>query len=399
MNGSSREFAGISVAGLLLYLSYSLSRSPVIPLFARSLGASTQLVGWIVAASTITGIAVKLPGGALSDHLGRRVLLLVGACFFAFTPFLYAGVASIALLLILRVIHGNATALFGPSASAAISDITDPSRRGVRLGLYASMQGIGQSMGPFFGGALISGVGFHAPFVVSGIVGCLGLACVFLSVHRRAPQTVRTGRSNIVTGLREVLGSRPILVTSFTVAAMMVVVGSYNGFFPLYASESLGIDAWHIGTVFAIQTTTTLLARPLMGRFSDRVGRKPLILGALIWSGALIALLPHLSSVGALLAFGGAWGLGLSVVSSVGGALITDLSKSAHYGAAHGAFGTIYDIGEASGPILAGLIASSLGYTAMFTFMAVLLGLSSCIFLRTDIMSQLSTLDNARGPG
>lgn len=383
MNGSSREFAGISAAGLLLYLSYSLSRSPVIPLFARSLGASTQLVGWIVAASTITGILVKLPAGTLSDHVGRKALLLAGACFFAFTPFLYAGVASIAVLLTLRVIHGNGTALFGPSASAAISDITDPSRRGIRLGMYASMQGIGQALGPFFGGALISRVGFHAPFVVSGIVGCFGLACILLSVRSRASVSAGTSRSSVIAGLREVLGSRPILVTSFTVAAMMVVVGAYNGFFPLYASESLGIDAWHIGAVFAVQTTTTLLARPLMGRFSDRVGRKPLIFAALIWSALLVAILPHLSSVWVLLGFGAAWGLGLSVVSSVGGALITDLSKRAHYGAAHGAFGTIYDMGEATGPILAGLIVAQFGYGIMFTFMGALLVLSSTVFLRT----------------
>jgi MFS family permease len=72
MNHKGQKFAGISIAGLLLYFSNALSRSPVIPLFARSLGASIELVGWFVAASTITGIAVKLPAGTLSDHFGGR---------------------------------------------------------------------------------------------------------------------------------------------------------------------------------------------------------------------------------------------------------------------------------------------------------------------------------------
>ena len=359
MDQQGREFAGISTAGLLLYFSYSLSRSPVIPLFARSLGASTQLVGWIVAASTITGLVVKLPAGTLSDHLGRKTLLVVGSCFFAFTPFLYPRVTSIGVLLLLRMIHGNATALFGPAANAAISDITERSRRGIRLGMYSSMQGVGQALGPFLGGALISRVGLTAPFILSGPIGCAGLACVFLSIRGRVPESRGGTRTEILQGLREVFGNRPILATSFAVAAIMVVVGSYNGFFPLYASEVLGIDAWHIGAVFAVQTTTTLLARPFMGRFSDLVGRKPIIVAALISSAVLIGLLPHLRSIGLLLAFGGAWGLGLSVVSSVAGALITDLSKSAHYGAAHGAFGAIYDAGEASGPIFAGLIVAT----------------------------------------
>jgi MFS transporter, DHA1 family, multidrug resistance protein len=385
MDRRGREFAGISIAGLLLYFSYALSRSPVVPLFARSLGASPELVGWIVAASTITGIVVKLPAGTLSDYFGRRTLLLVGAYFFAFTPFFYAGVTSIGLLFLLRIIHGNATAILGPAASAAISDITEPSHRGIRLGMYSSMQGVGQALGPFLGGVLISSVGFQAPFFLSGIVGCAGLACVMLSVRGRSPHAIQHSRVKIFQGLQEVIGNRAILATSFTVAGLMVVVGSYNGFFPLYAMEVLGIDAWHIGAVFAVQTTTTLLARPLMGRFSDQVGRKPLIVAALIWSAALVALLPQLRSIELLLIFGGAWGLGLSVISSVAGALITDLSRSAHYGAAHGVFGAIYDIGEASGPILAGLIVAHLGYYAMFTAMGALLFLSAYFFLRTKI--------------
>jgi MFS family permease len=385
MDRRRREFAGISIAGLLLYFSYALSRSPVVPLFARSLGASPQLVGWIVAASTITGIVVKLPAGTLSDHFGRRALPLVGACFFAFTPFFYAGVTSIGVLLLLRIIHGNATAIFGPAASATISDITEPSHRGIRLGMYSSMQGVGQAFGPFLGGVLVSSVGFRSPFFLSGIVGCAGLACVMLSVRGRPPHAIHRARVKILQGLHEVFGNRAILETSFTVASIMVVVGSYNAFFPLFAIEVLGIDAWHIGAIFAVQTTTTLTARPFMGRFSDRVGRKPLIIGALLWSAGLIWLLPHLRSIELLLIFGGAWGVGLSVVSSVAGALITDLSKRDHYGAAHGTFGAIYDIGEASGPITAGLIVAHLGYTAMFTAMGALLFLSSYFFFRTKI--------------
>jgi MFS transporter, DHA1 family, multidrug resistance protein len=385
MDRIGREFAGISIAGLLLYFSYALSRSPVIPLFARSLGASAQLVGWIVAASTITGIVVKLPAGTLSDHFGRRTLLLIGACFFAFTPFFYAGVSSIGLLLLLRIVHGNATALFGPAASAAISDITEPSHRGIRLGLYSSMQGVGQALGPFLGGALISWVGFQAPFFLSGLVGCLGLACVLLSVREGTTQPIGSSRAKILQGLHEVFGNRAILITSLTVAVFMVAVGSYNAFVPLFATDVLGIDAWHVGAVFGVQTATTLLARPLMGRFSDRVGRKPLILAALIWSAALIGVLPQLRSFGLLLAFGCAWGLGLSIVSSVAGAFITDLSKNGHYGAAHGAFGAIYDVGEASGPILAGIVIAHLGYNVMFAAISALLVLSSYVFLQTRI--------------
>lgn len=358
---------------MLAYFSYSLSRSPIIPLFAQDLGASPQLIGWVVAASTLTGIAVKLPAGALSDHVGRRRMLLIGACFFAFTPFLYIFAASIASLLVLRFIHGNATAIFGPTASAAISDITGPFQRGLRLGTYSSLQGIGQALGPLLGGALITWFGFHIPFLVSGLIGCLGLACLIATFRAKNGATGAPAGRTFFVGIREVAGNRAILVTSGAVAAQMFTVGAYNAFLPLYAKSAMGLDAWHIGVVFGVQTTTTLLARPLMGTFSDRVGRKPIILAAIVWLALLIALLPLLRSFEMLLPFGCLWGAGISVISSAGGALITDLARRTLYGAAHGIYGTIYDIGEAGGPIAGGILVAALGYATMFTCLAGLL--------------------------
>ncbi len=65
-------FLTLIIAGLLSRFSYQMARSPVLPRFAQDLGSSPELIGLIVAASTITGIFIKLPAGALSDILGRK---------------------------------------------------------------------------------------------------------------------------------------------------------------------------------------------------------------------------------------------------------------------------------------------------------------------------------------
>ena len=112
----------LCAAASLAYCSYAMCRSPLLPLFARELAASAPIVGLVVGASTLTGIVVKLPAGAWSDILGRRVLLLAGAAVFAVVPFSYLAVSSLGLLIALRVVHGSATAIFGPVASASLSD-------------------------------------------------------------------------------------------------------------------------------------------------------------------------------------------------------------------------------------------------------------------------------------
>src|SRR5829696_1244371 len=82
-------------AGSLAYCSYAMCRSPLLPLFARQLGADVQMVGFVSAASTVTGMFLKLPAGAWSDILGRRVLLVTGGIVFAVMPFTYLGIASL----------------------------------------------------------------------------------------------------------------------------------------------------------------------------------------------------------------------------------------------------------------------------------------------------------------
>jgi len=160
----------------------------------------------------------------------------------------------------------------------------------------------------------------------------------------------------------------------------MFAVGAYNGFIPLFAKDSLGMDASLIGVIFGVQTEVALLARPLVGRLSDRVGRKPLILGGLVWCGITISALPLIPSASLLILLAALWGLGLSTISSVGTAYITDLAKSHQYGAAHGTFGTIFDLGEAMGPLVAGVLVSHAGFPTMFILMGALLMISALIF-------------------
>ena len=390
MTLQQKQYAALSASALFLYCSYALARLPIIPLYAQSLGASPQLVGWAVGASTMTGVLMKLPAGAISDVIGRRRLLLAGAIVFALAPFFYTFATGVMILILLRFIHGNATALFGPTASAFISDISQPQERGIRLGLYSSFQGIGQAIGPVIGGWLITLAGFSIAFSVSGYIGVAGLLLLLLLIRDTDKSEGRADRASFTAGLGEVFRNRSIIVTSCAVAAMMLAVGAYNGFLPLYASEFVGLDASRIGTIFGVQVVTALMTRPLMGRLSDRVGRKNLILVALFSVALMISVLPLVETFQVLLAFGFLWGLCTATVTSVAMAFITDLANREQYGSAHGAYGTIFDIGEATGPVLAGVLVGWLGYGWMFPLMGVAILGFSLVFLLARITPQAS---------
>src|SRR6516225_5689740 len=103
-------FVAIVLASLLSRLGYQMARSPVLPIFAADLGALPELIGVIVAASTITGVFFKLPSGALSDVLGRKRMMVFGAVFYAPPPFLYPTIPGLRSLLALRFVHSFGTA-------------------------------------------------------------------------------------------------------------------------------------------------------------------------------------------------------------------------------------------------------------------------------------------------
>src|SRR5438034_4876158 len=100
-------FVAILFASLLSRLGYQMARSPVLPAFAADLGALPELIGIIVAASTITGVFFKLPAGALSDVLGKKRMMVLGALFFALPPFLYPFVHDAWSLLALRFVTAS----------------------------------------------------------------------------------------------------------------------------------------------------------------------------------------------------------------------------------------------------------------------------------------------------
>jgi DHA1 family multidrug resistance protein-like MFS transporter len=364
------KYFALSLLPFAFYCSYTMCRAPVVPLLARQLGAGPELVGLIVAASTLTGMVLKLPAGALSDVLGRRTLLLAGGVVFAVLPFAYLPVAGLGWLIAIRFVHGSATAIFSPVASATVSDLAPENRRGAWMGTFAAVQGAGQAAGAMLAGYLIGNGDFTRAFLVSGIIGVLAFSVLY-GVRLDASRPPRASwRPHFVDGIREVLADPRLVLTSVAQAGQFVINGSLNAFVPLFAHETLGLRAANIGLVFGVQTVSTLVARPALGALSDRRDRRLMVAAGLVTCGLSLAAISLAGSLPSLLTAASVYGIGAAMTTSSASAYITDISRQARYGAAHGVFGTIYDIGDASGPILAGFLAAGLGYRPMFRTIA-----------------------------
>jgi DHA1 family multidrug resistance protein-like MFS transporter len=363
-------FGRLCVMGFLAYCSYAMCRTPLLPLLARELGATPPMVGFVVGASTLTGIVVKLPAGAWSDVIGRRPLLLLGTIMFAVMPFTYLGIASLGVLVALRFVHGSATAIFGPVASASLSDLAPPGRRATWLSSYSTLQGVGQALGPVIAGYLIARGRYDVAFITAGLFAATTplLAAGWPAAPRSAAAPRRM--SEFAKGILEVCRQPLILITSLAQAAQFVLNGTLNAFLPLYGREVLGLTVTQLGWLFGAQTLTTLAVRPAIGWVSDRAGRRWIIVTGLTVCSAMVLLVSFATSTAEIFTVTIAYAAGVAITTAATSAYITDVTHRARYGAAHGVFGTIYDVGDALGPIAAGILVASTGYTRMFQVMA-----------------------------
>jgi len=380
-------FLLIAVIGAAAILSSTLSKTPVLPLFAQSLGASPQEIGWIVIASTIPGILISFPAGAIADHLGKRRVIMTSLVVFATAPLLYLCVDTSWELMAVRFYHGFATAIFGTVASAAIAE-RYPEQRATMLSTYSSATIVGRSIAPFLGGFLISVANYQSVYVACAISGFLawGLG-LLLPIDDREGNRPAAAWPKFLPALRAVLSNRTILVTSLVEAAQFLVFGAVEAFLAVYAS-SVGIPAWQIGMILGAQLISVIAVKPAMGLLSDRFGRQAIILPGLMAGAVGVLAIPMTTDPYLLSGLSLLFGTGFAAVTSSTSALVADLAKQGQMGASIGVLRTIMDVGQTLGPVSTGVIVAYAGYAAAFAVLAGVLLMSAALFRLVDTNSR-----------
>ncbi len=368
----------MALTGALALLSSTMAKTPAVPLFARALGASPALIGWTVMASTVPGILVSLPAGALRDRVGTRPLLLAALFVFATAPFLYLLVHNVGQLAVVRFYHGFATAIFGTVIGAEIA-ARFPERRGHALGVYSAVSTAGRSLAPFLGGTLISLTGFTGLYLGCAAAGVLALTLGIQTSTHLPAHVEKPADDRPRVRLSAILADRLIRVTSLVEAVQYLVFGSVEAFLAVYAARA-GWPAWRIGVLLGAQLLVVVLSKPRLGKLSDRYGRAPIILVGLTLGALAVAGLPFTRDFSGLLGINGVFGAGFSATTAATGALVGDRSRAGGFGAGMGFLRSIMDIGQAAGPVLTGALVQIGGYRTAFPTLAAFLLAAAVVF-------------------
>jgi len=361
----------IFLLGFFAIFSTTISKNPVLPLFSQALGAGDAVIGLIAAVSPLAGILFSFPVGVLSDHMGRRRLLIVSGAIFISAPLLYLFIYDPFWLIPVRFFHGMATAILGPVISAMIAE-RFPEKKGEMLGQYSSATLIGRTLAPLVGGILISFFIFYPGLIPYKIVylaaAIAAIPVVILTLmyrEERAGGLTGLPFSTFKTSFVTFFTNWKLRATALVDMATYFAFGAFETFLPLLLL-SRGIDAYQTGIIFTVQVLVIALTKPFFGRIADRVDKRVQIVIGLLVLGGSVAALPLGSSFAWFMLVSSMLGLGMSLSTVATSAYVADIARKEELGASMGALSSIMDIGHSAGPLVTGVLIAATGFGTGF---------------------------------
>ncbi len=287
---------------------------PLLPFYAEEFGAATWMVGPLVASFSVAQLIATPFLGKISDHYGRRPLILAGLAFSAISYVLFGLATTVTVLFISRIVQGASGGTVAV-AQAYVADTTAPERRAQVLGWLSAATGAAFMIGPAIGSWAWRWGGHTAPgFVAAGLcLVNLALAVKFLP-EPTSQRSVPSRSSLSVPPLRQVLRAAFREPLSRMIAVYFLGIGAFASMttiFPLFLQDRFGIDESTVGYVFVYVGSISVLVRgvtvgPLVRRFGEpfvsRVGAVLLGLGLAV--GALVDTYPLLAVAITLIAAG-----------------------------------------------------------------------------------------------
>lgn len=366
----------LSVIGFFAIFSTTISKNPVLPLFAQATGANDTIIGLISAVSPLAGIIFSFPIGFLSDRIGRRGLLIASGVIFLIAPLCYMVVVSPLWLIPVRFFHGTATAILGPIIPAIISQ-RFPDTKGEKIGVYSSATLFGRALAPMIGGIILTlfltapgNFRFYDVYLCAAIAAVPVLLLILMTEIHEGSLPGGVSLSAFTTSLVTFFSDTHLRVTAFVEMAIYFAFGAFETFLPIYLDYQ-GIDAYLTGLIFAAQVLVIAGTKPFFGKLADSTDKRIQISGGLILVGLPLGLITFCSSFPQFFLLSLLIGFGMSLSTVATSAYIADIAKKEEIGASMGALSSIMDIGHSSGPFFTGVVITMVGYTAGFAMSTI----------------------------
>ena len=378
----TRDYIFVCIAAFMMSFSFFIL-VPTLPMYLKdTFGISPALVGVVLSCYVIAVLSIRPMTGFIADTLPRKRVYIVSYAIFVASFLGYFFITqTLALFILLRVLHGFSFGMLTTAGNTLVIDVMPSSRRGEGLGYYGVTNNLAMAFGPMVGLFVISSGNYTLLFLTSLITGTVGLV---LGALVRAPKKkiektefkLSADRFFLKEGIR----------ACFAFFLLAIPYGMTTSYMALYAASS-GITQ-NAGLFFTVMAAGLITSRLNSGKRVDRgFVTETIIVGICI---ALIggfgeAILSTVSawSIAAgyatyfLTAF--LFGYGYGTMFPAYNTLFINLAPNSRRATANATYLTGWDVGIGGGMLLGGYI-SEYGYLYCYMLGAVLIFVALLFF-------------------
>lgn len=349
---------------------------PELPAYLTSLGGA-EYKGLIISLFTITAMISRPFSGKIADKVGRIPTMLIGISVCVLISLLYPLLTSVSGFLLLRLVHGFSTGFSPTGATAYLSDIIPPQKRGEAMGILGTAGTVGMATGLAVGPSIANDFGLTVMFYCSSAMAVLSIVFV---MGIKETLSVRQGFSTQVLKIHKRDLFEPKVLVPCLV--MMLATYAYGAVFTVVPDFCLHLGIENKGLPFVFLTIFSLSIRLVAGKASDKYGRKSIvILSTLIIAVAMLVLALSTSPVMLITAIA-LYGLAQGMTSPTLLAWATDLSDEKHRGRGIASLYIFMELGIGIGAFISGFIYANNAENFFVTFLTCsLLAITAFLYL------------------
>jgi len=365
----------ISFTTILLWMSMYVN-SPILPVYAEEMGATSAMVGLIGGSYGLAQLVLRFPLGVLSERTNRdRLLLAVGFVVLLASAVLFLCFDSIAIIIVARGLAGAAAAWWAPLSTLYARCYPEDSQVKAQghVNAIANISKFGASI---LCGAVAFGYGYQGTFVAALIIAIAGLALVFW---------VKPSRTRAVTPpqpgeVKAVMRNKPLIIFSTLAGISLLISNAIPLTFAVTAAHSLGADSGMLGVL----SFAYFLGAAVGGLFmSTKQFRRMGNIHTVAFSFAIsaVASFPvfYTASIPVIIVMSFVIGVGLGMCTGVTAGLAMRCVEPRLRGVAMGIHQALYSVGMLVGPVVTGVLIEYVSFNTAYWILAAVSAVTAAL--------------------
>jgi MFS family permease len=355
----------------------------LLPLIGIEMGLSNTEIGLIMTAQYAAGALSNLPGGIIVDSYGRKGLLLALSLFWIGVPYFIMGFSNAYWMLLAcsaLICVGNN--LWHPTAIPWLGR-RFPERKGLVMAYHGMGGNVGDALAPLAAGGLIAwlALSWRDVVIINIIPGVIMAVAILWYLGKVTAEPKKSAAvsgdgkqltsGEVMRALPALFKNKVLLFLCLSSAFRSLTQNGIMVFLPLYLAKDLGYSVWWVGVAMFVLQAAGFIAAPVAGHLSDKMGRRTVIMSAMVMTGAVLFFMVFFGKSPLFVGFVAILGFFLFAIRPVLQAWLLDATPRNLGGTAIGAMFGIQSVGSLIGPLICGLIADQFGLLSAFWFLAV----------------------------